>query len=97
MYQLPGMYGGKLFLFCGIFLLLSGGLCHHAGQSQQGNEVGEHHQAVKEVGKVPNQLHLEEGAEDDKQHHNHGVDFGRLLAEQGFDVDFAKEVPPDDG
>ena len=41
---------------------------NHAGQRQQGDEVGDRHQAVKEIGQRPNQVDLEARPDQHEQH-----------------------------
>ena len=69
----------------------------NAGQEQQRDQVGEHHQGVEQVGQVPHQIDLERRADHDAHHDDRRVDLGGLLAEQRLDVGLAEEVPTDEG
>ena len=69
----------------------------HAGEGEQGEKVGQDHEAVEHIGDVPHEVHLEAGAEHDEAEGDNGVELHELGAEQGLHVHFAEEVPADDG
>ena len=68
----------------------------HAAQSQQSQGVGNHHQAVKEVSQLPDQIHLQRGTHNDEACHNHGVDLAGLLSKEIPHIDLAEEMPAQD-
>ena len=75
----------------------TGDLDHQAAEGQQADQVGQYHQAVEHIGQTPDQIHFQGGTYHDKDHHDHGVQFGGPLAEQGLHIDLAEEIPADDG
>jgi hypothetical protein len=72
-----------------------GGFGYYARETEQGNEVREYHQAVEEVGEVPNEVNLERGADDDAGYYDASVNLDCLVSEQRLDVLLTKEVPTD--
>ena len=66
-------------------------------EREEGDNVGDDHEVIEEVGKSPDKGVLEDGACEDAQERNDGIDDGGFLAEEIGEVDSAEEVPADDG
>jgi|GEM_PF-3255838 len=67
-----------------------------ARERKQSDHVRDHHDAVEEVGKFPNQRYVEEGAEHQEAQNKHAVALHPAQTEEILDVLFAEEVPADD-
>ena len=86
-----------------VLLLLYGLLLCSLGndlaQSQQSDGVGQNHQVVEEVGQFPNQVILQQSAQEDESDGNYRVDNGSglVLLAQVFHIDLAEEVPAQNG
>ena len=73
------------------------GLAHDLGQADEGDKVGEGHEAVEHVGQFPHQVHLQQGTHDDEAHHHQAVGGHAAGPEQVLDVLLTEEVPAHDG
>ena len=93
--EAPGKYGRKIRLFVLVFEL--GSRNNDAGESQQRDDVGDHHDVVEHIRQLPYQIVGEERAEEDERDSDNGVDQRCLLAEEVLYVLLAEEVPADDG
>ena len=51
-----------------------GRLGNQTGQRQQRDQVREYHQAVEQVGQVPDQINVQRGADDDADNNDQGVE-----------------------
>ena len=71
-------------------------LAHDLAEADEGDKVREDHYAVEEVGKLPDQIKFERGAEDDEGHDRDTVGRKRLIAKEELHVLLAEEVPADD-
>ena len=63
-------------------VILPGRFCHQAAERQERNQVGEHHQRIEQVGEVPHQRRLQNGAQCHAHHRDHRVDLHGLGAEE---------------
>ena len=77
---------------CGLFVL-STALHDQSGQCDQTDDVRDHHELIEGVGQLPDKIVGEEGAEEDKEDRDDGVDEVCLFAEEVDDIDSAEEVP----
>ena len=67
------------------------------GECQQCQQVREDHQCVEQVREVPDQIHFQRRTKDDKRNNQQCIDLGGFLAEERLEINFAKEIPADDG
>ena len=72
-------------------------LCDQTGQREERDEVREYHQAVEQVGQVPDQINVQRGADHDAGNNDRGVSLDRLVAEQRLYVLLTEEIPADNG
>lgn len=83
-----------IFLLCAVLFLQPD---HQAGEGQERQRVGDHHEAVEEVSQGPYQIHFQRGAHDDEENDQQRIDPGCFLSEQIFYIDLRKKVPSQDG
>ena len=67
-----------------------------AGQYEQSDDVGNDHDVIEHIGKLPNQVVGEEGTEENKRNGKYGVHHGCFLTEEVLYVLLTEEVPADD-
>ena len=48
-------------------------LCDQTGQREERDQVREYHQAVEQVGQVPDHINVQRGADDDADNNDRGV------------------------
>ena len=78
------------------FKIVQGG-DHDLIQSQKGDEVRNHHQAVKEVGKRPDEIDLQRCTQHDEAADDETVNVHAAALKEETHVLFTEEVPADDG
>ena len=94
-------FSGFLFNLCRFlgFPVIIQVFCN-VGQSPQTKYVRDYHQAVEQVGEVPNQVNLQHGTNDDEYNDDRCIDlrgYCRMMFEQVSNVLLTEEVPTDDG
>lgn len=88
---------GHLGLYRSLLPRHVGGGDHHAGEGEEGQGVGDDHQVVEHVGQLPHQIVGHQGAQEDEHQPQNGVNLGGLFAEEIYYVDFAEQVPAQNG
>ena len=77
--------------------MYAGNMRYRSGQSQQGNNVGEDHQVVKQIGQLPDKVVGSDGAEKNKNKRQNRVNQIRFFPEQVVDIDSTEQIPAEDG
>ena len=70
-------------------------LSDEAREPKKRDHVRNHHDAVEEVGKLPDEAHMEEGAEHEEAEDEHAVARHPAKPQEVLDVLFSEEVPAD--
>ena len=66
------------------------------GEGDEGDDVGKDHELVEEVLEFPDEVVLDDGAEEDECDAEDGVDDRGAASEEVMEVDFAEVVPAED-
>ena len=77
--------------------VIFGQLDNHTAQTQQGNEVGDRHEAIEGIGNVPNQAQFH-GSANESHQNKHGLVHGQQLSsQQELEAARAVECPAKNG
>ena len=73
-------------------------LCYNTAQAEQGYQIGERHQAVKDIGNIPDKLDAQERPDENGKHIEPSVSlYGFLIfIEKIFDAAFTVVIPAKD-
>ena len=83
--------------FEGLAAALACGGGNQPAQRHDGEEVGDDHELIEHIRKLPCKVIGDAGAEEDEHYGDDGIHRDRLFAEQVFHIDAAEEVPAEDG
>lgn len=66
-------------------------------KGKQCKGIRDHHQSIEEISQGPYKIYFQCGADNDEQHYQQRIEFGRFWTEQVLYINFCEEVPSEDG